>query len=135
MTAPVEYRSNHELLSELCAEVLDVPRRRLHVHPESAMWISIAVQNMGLSPHVQVVRDPDCREAGRGWVETLTVEQWQTMRALVGERVRVKASWPEMLAGAWLQGALLALDHGEAQLDLGGGDIRYLQWIEVTPAP
>jgi hypothetical protein len=122
----MEHRSNSDLLDDLRAEVKDSPRRRLHVHPDSAVWIMIGVQNTGLSHHVQVVADPECREVGKGWIEALTVERWRDMRALAGRQVTVKTC--ELGA---LTGTLLALDHGEARLDLGDGDIRYLPWIEV----
>lgn len=127
------HRDNSDLLSELRAAVAERPRLRLHVHPESAMWISMSVQNTGLSEHVEVVPDPACSEVGKGWIERLTTAQWREMLALVGHRATVTASWPEALQGTSLDGVLLALDHGEARLDLGGGDIRYLPWISVGP--
>ena len=126
MTAPDEHRSNNDLLNHLQALVADTPRYRFHVNPDSAMWI---VQNTGLSPHVQVVEDPQCTDAGKGWIETLTVEQWRWLLALVGSRVTVRTA----RLGA-LTGELLALDHSEARLDLGDDDVRYLPWISIAPA-
>lgn len=129
LTALPQHQSNSELLDQIRSAVDDRPRYRLHVHPDAAMWISIGAQNTGLSPHVQVVPDPACREVGKGWIEILTVEQWRRLRGLVGQRVTVTTA----NLGA-LTGDLLALDHSEAQLDLGGDDIRYLTWITVEPA-
>lgn len=126
MTSVVQ-RSNPELLDDLRDEVERQPRRRLHVHPESVLWILIGVQHAGLSPHVQVVGDPACREAGKGWIETLTVEQWRGMRALVGSRVTVTTRLGTMT------GVLKALNQHEAQLDPGDGAVRYLSWISVEP--
>jgi hypothetical protein len=117
-----------ELLDRLKAAVTDKPRLRLHVHPEAAVWISISVRNTGLSEQVQVVPDPACPEQGKGWIEELSVEQWRQMRALVGGPAIVS----DARLGA-LAGTLLSLNHREAQLDLGGGDVRYLHWITVEP--
>lgn len=128
MAEPTVSRSNSDLLDELRRKVLDLPRQRLHVHPESAMWISMSVQHAGLSPHVHVVADPECLEVGKGWIEQQTAEQWRELRSMVGQQVEVQAE----TLGA-LSGVLLALDHGEARLDLGGGDVRYLRWISIVP--
>ncbi len=130
MTAATEHRSNNDLLTELRAAVDNRPRWRLHVHPDSAMWIAISVQSTGLSEHVQVVRDPGCPEEGLGWIETLSTEQWRAMRALVGQRVAV-----ETYELGTLTGTLLSLKHNEARLDLGDNDIRYLPWISIQPEP
>jgi hypothetical protein len=123
---PTEQRSNSDLLAELRQGVLDLPRQRLHVHPESAMWISISVQQTGLSPYVQVVPDPACPEIGKGWIEEQTTERWRELRSIVGQRATVRSE----ALGA-LTGVLLALDHAQARLDLGGGDVRYLRWITI----
>lgn len=123
-------RANSELLDELRAAVADQPRSRLHVHPGAAMWIAISVRNTGLDEHVQVVADPACHDAGRGWIETVSVEQWRAVRALVGHRVTVSTADLGDLTGT-----LLALDHHEARLDLGDGDVRYLPWLAIQPAP
>jgi hypothetical protein len=101
----------------------------LHVHPDAAVWTSIGVGNLGLSEHVQVVVDPDSPQVGLGRIEELTRQQWRQLRALVGSRVTVT----DARLGA-LTGRLLSLTHGEAQLDLGEGDIRYLMWITVEAA-
>jgi hypothetical protein len=122
-------QSTSNLLDQLKTIVADTPRHRLHVNPNSATWIAISVQNTGLSPHVQVAEDPQCQDAGKGWIETLTVEQWREKLALVGRRVTVRCARLGELTGE-----LLALDHGEARLDLGGDDIRYLPWITVELA-
>lgn len=124
-----ELRSNSDLLAELRESVLDLPRRRLHVHPDSAMWITISVGKTDLSPYVQVVADPACPEIGMGWIEDVTAERWRELRSLVGRRVTVLS---ERLGA--LTGVLLHLEHGEARLDLGNGDVRYLRWITVDPA-
>jgi hypothetical protein len=121
--------SNSDLLDRLRDAVADKPRLRLHVNPDSAMWISISVQSTGLSEHVLVVPDPACPEVGKGWIEELSTVQWREMRALVGQRVTVT----DARLGT-LSGTLLALDHREARLDLGDGDVRYLFWITVEPA-
>lgn len=125
---PTEPRSNSDLLGDLRESVLNLPRQRLHVHPDSAMWISISVQQTGLSPYVQVVPDPACSEVGKGWIEEQTAEHWRELRSLVGNRVTVR----DGTLGA-LTGVLLALDHGEARLDLGG-DVRYLRWVSIDPS-
>lgn len=52
-------RSTSDLLDELRDRVLNRPKLRLHVNPASAMWISISVQNTGLSADVVVVPDPE----------------------------------------------------------------------------
>lgn len=129
MTAPETHRPTSDLLSELRQAVKDLPRLRLHVHPDSAMWIAISVQNTGMSPYVQVVPDVDCPELGRGWVETLTVDQWREMRSLVGQLATVT----DHRLGA-LTGTLLSLDHDEAKLDLGADDVRFLRWVAIAPA-
>lgn len=128
MTTPIAHQPNSDLLDELRRSAAELPRWRLHVHPDSAMWISISVQGTGLSPYVRVVPDPDCREVGKGWIETLTVDQWRELRAQVGHLVVVETAELGALAGT-----LRALDHSVAQVDLGDGDIRYLPWITVTP--
>lgn len=128
MTTP-ETQSNSDLLAQLKAAVADIPRHRLHVNPDSAMWISISVQNTNLSAHVQVVPDPDCTEAGQGWIETLTVDEWRAMRALIGQRVTMKTD-----SLGTLTGVLLALDHSEARIDLGDDDVRYPRWITIESA-
>ncbi len=127
-TEPTELRSNSELLEGLRDHVQGLPRHRLHVHPGDAMWIAISVQQTGLSPYVQVVPDPACPELGKGWVEEQTAEQWRQLRCLVGQRVTIRS---EPLGT--LTGVLLKLDHHQAELDLGGGDVRYLRWIAIGP--
>lgn len=92
------------------------------------MWISLSVQHAGLSPYVQVVPNPACPELGKGWVEAVTAEQWRELRSLVGQRVTIR----DAALGA-LSGVLLTLDHSQARLDLGGGDVRYLRWIAIDP--
>lgn len=129
MPAPIEGAPNGELLDELRRSVAELPRRRLHVHPGSAMWMSVGVQGTGLSPYVQVVPDPQCQEHGKGWIETITVDQWRELRALVGRTVVVQDATLGVLTGT-----LLTLDHAEARLDLGDSDVRYLRWITVIPA-
>lgn len=129
MIALEDHQSNSDLLAQLKAAVADTPRHRLHVRPDDAMWIAISVQSTGLSPHVQVVEDPQCQDAGQGWIETLTVAQWREKLAMVGRRVTVRCARLGELTGE-----LLALDHGEARLDLGDGDIRYLPWITIELA-
>lgn len=124
-----ETRSNSDLLDELRSAVADRPRWRLHVHPEALMWIAISVHNTGLTEHVQVVADPGCRDIGQGWIETFSVEQWRALRALVGRQVSVSTA---DLGG--LTGELLSLDHAEARLDLGDGDVRYLPWLTIQDA-
>jgi hypothetical protein len=124
-----DQRSNEQLLNWLIAAKADVPRWRLHIHPRSAIWISLSVQHHGLGQFVEVVPDRACRDLGRGWVEALTAEQWRAMRDLVGTRVEVFT--PDL---GRLVGTLVALDHAEARLDLGDGDVRYLTWLSVQPA-
>jgi hypothetical protein len=119
---------NSDLLDRLKAAVADKPPFRLHVNPDSAMWISISVRNTGLGDHVQVVPDPACPEQGKGWIEELSTEQWGQMQALIGELVTVTDARLGVLTGK-----LLTLDHREARLDLGDGDVRYLFWITVEP--
>lgn len=121
-------RSTSDLLDELREEVADQPWWRLHVRSSSAMWIAISVENMGLSGHVRVVADPACRDAGRGWVEVVTAERWRALRGLVGQRVVVATAELGRLTGV-----LVELERGEARLDLGGGDLRYLPWLTVEP--
>ncbi len=128
MTDPSAHQSNNDLLNHLQALVADTPRYRFHVNPDSAMWIAIGVQNTGLSPHVQVVEDPQCTDAGKGWIETLTVDQWRWLLALVGSRVTVRTA----RLGA-LTGELLTLSDSEARIDLGENDVRYVPWISITP--
>lgn len=128
MTTPTQLRPTLDLLSDLRAAVDDRPRWRLHVHPDSAMWITIGVQNAGMAAYVRVVGDPACAEIGKGWIETLTVDQWRKLRALVGQQVTVSTA-----PLGTLSGTLLALDDKEARLDLGDGDVRYLPWITVEP--
>jgi hypothetical protein len=122
-------RSNSELLNELRAALADQPRSRLHVHPEAAMWIAVSVRNTGLGEHVQVVPDPACCDVGQGWIETMNADQWRALRALVGQWVTVSTADLGNLTGT-----LLGLDHHEARLDLGAGDVRYLPWLAIHPA-
>jgi hypothetical protein len=129
VTAPAQHRPNSDLLDELRSAAASRPRWRLHVHPDSAMWISISVQGTGLGEHVRVVPDPSCPELGKGWIETLTTEQWAGLLALVGQQVIVTTSGLGVLSGE-----LLALNDREARVDLGDADIRYLPWITVEPA-
>jgi hypothetical protein len=126
VTAPTGPTSNSDLLEYLRTAVDNRPRWRLHVHPEAAFWLAISVQNTGLSEDVRIVSDPACQEVGKGWLETLTVDQWLQLRALVGQQVTVTS-----VALGVSVGTLLALDHVEARIDLGGGDIRYLDWLTV----
>lgn len=118
--------SNSELLDRLKLMVADTPRLRLHVSPGSAMWIAVGVRNLGLDGHVQVVPDPDCPDPGLGWIEELSAQQWREIRAMVGQTVTVT----DARLGA-LTGTLLTLDHREARVDLGEGDVRYLHWISI----
>jgi hypothetical protein len=125
-------RSNSELLDELARVVAALPRQRLHVHPDSVMWIVHSVQYAGLGQHVEVVADPACPEVGLGWIETLTIEQWRALRALVGRRVTVATAERGKFTGR-----LVALDHSEALLDPGGGIRgipRRLPWLAIEPA-
>jgi hypothetical protein len=122
-----EMRSILDLLDELRWAINETPRKRLHVASDSAPWISVSVGNTGLSDHVTVVPDPACEHLDQGWVENLTIEQWAQMRALVGQAVTVE----DARIGS-IRGTLRALDHRTAEVDLGGGDVRYLMWITVT---
>jgi hypothetical protein len=122
----VDHRSNPNLLDELRAAVAAMPRKRLHVHPDAAMWMVLSVGHARLSEHVQVVSDPACTDVGRGWIENLTVDQWRRLRSLVGQQVILESSELGIM-----RGELLRLDHRTAMIDVGGQDVRYLSWITI----
>lgn len=128
-----ELRPVYDLLRELKRRIEDKPRFRLHVHPDSAMWLGIAVSNSNLERHVTVVPDPDVSKASEGWVEDLSAEQWAALRALVGQRVRVRAH--RSIEGSDHEiGPLIVLTDNEAIVGAGdNGSQFYLRWISVEP--
>ncbi len=125
-TLGVSEGPNLDLLEQLREIAHARPRDRLHVHPGSAMWLSMSISHHGLGQHVQIVPDPACTEPGRGFIEWVSHDRWDYLRSLVGTRVRVS----DARLGE-LTGVLLTLDHREARVDVGDGDVRYLHWISI----
>ncbi len=127
-----DLQANSDLLAQLRADVDAIPRLRFHTHPDSAMWMQISLGHLKLLEYVQIVADPACTDLGLGFIERITVEQWQAMRALVGHRVLIDAERLGLLTGT-----LVALTHDEARVDVGTPDkpdLRYLRWIRIGPA-
>ena len=124
-------RRTYELLDELKERIKDRPKLRLHVNPESAVWIIMSIEETGLGGHVRVVPDPGIVEAGRAWLEEFSVEQWRAMHGLVGTRVRAQTDIGEFV------GTLIELSDSEMVIDPAGdpNDRRYVYWLTIEAAP
>jgi len=127
----MELRSTSDLLDELRDRAKLRPRLRLHVNPNSAMWIAMSVANTGLDGDVAVVPNPAIEPAGMGWVEEIPTDWWQTMLGWVGTDQRVHLDTAEL---GRLTGTLVKLNDREAVVDLGGNDWRYPYWINIELA-
>ncbi len=123
-----DLRSTSDLLDELRDRAQFRPKLRLHVNPDSAMWISMSVQNTGLSGDVVVVPDPTVQPAGKGWVEEIDAQRWRRMLGWVGTGQRVHVADAEL---GRITGVLVSLDDREAVVDLGGDDRRYVYWASI----
>ncbi len=126
-----ELRSTSDLLDELRDRARLRPRWRLHVNPDSAMWIVMSVANTGLDGDVAVVPDPAVGPAGEGWVEEIPSDRWRTMLGWVGTGQRVHVDTAEL---GRITGTLVKLDDQEAVVDLGDDDWRYPYWINIEEA-
>jgi hypothetical protein len=128
MTTTPALRSTSDLLDELRDRALNRPKLRLHVNPDSAMWIQISVQNTGLSGDVMVVPDPAVEPAGKGWVEEIDPRRWQQMLGWAGTGQRVDVDNADL---GRITGTLVSLDSREAVVDLGDDDRRHVYWTSI----
>lgn len=124
-----DLRSTSDLLAELRDRALNRPKLRLHVNPESAVWIMMSVQRTDLSGDVVVVPDPAIQPAGQGWVEEIDSRRWRQMRGWVGTDQRVHVDNADL---GRITGTLVSLDSREAVVDLGNDDVRYVYWTGIT---
>ncbi len=126
-----ELHPTSDLLDECRERTRMRPKLRLHVNPDSAMWITMSVANTGLDGDVQVVPDLAVEPAGRGWLEEIDPQRWRQMLGWVGTNRRVHVT--DARRGR-ITGTLVSLDDREAVVDLGGDDHRYVYWISIEEA-
>ncbi len=131
MTTTPDLRPTSDLLAELRDQARFKPKLRLHVNPDSAMWIMVSVQNTGLSDEVAVIPDPAVEPAGRGWIEEIPPDRWRQMLGWVGTGQRVHVTDAQL---GRITGTLVSLDDREAVVDLGDDDQRYVYWASIEEA-